>query len=168
LVSHFLLFFFFFSSRRRHTRSKRDWSSDVCSSDLVTESFVAVANHFKSKGSIARGDADQGDGQGNNANLRVEQAQAVLDHLAAQSDRDDKATFVMGDLNSYTREHAIDVFRDGGYSVPQEDYDASTSYQFDGLLGSLDHVLANEHVDVQDAQVWNINADEPIAFEYSR
>src|SRR5699024_12087908 len=26
--------FYFFSSRRRHTRSKRDWSSDVCSSDL--------------------------------------------------------------------------------------------------------------------------------------
>src|SRR5699024_11800539 len=26
--------FFFFSSRRRHTRSRRDWSSDVCSSDL--------------------------------------------------------------------------------------------------------------------------------------
>src|SRR5580700_11836012 len=25
---------FFFSSRRRHTRSLRDWSSDVCSSDL--------------------------------------------------------------------------------------------------------------------------------------
>src|SRR2546422_9491290 len=29
-----LLFFFFFSSRRRHTRCSRDWSSDVCSSDL--------------------------------------------------------------------------------------------------------------------------------------
>src|SRR5437868_14979378 len=28
------LIIFFFSSRRRHTRSKRDWSSDVCSSDL--------------------------------------------------------------------------------------------------------------------------------------
>src|SRR5207247_6078877 len=26
--------YFFFSSRRRHTRSTRDWSSDVCSSDL--------------------------------------------------------------------------------------------------------------------------------------
>src|SRR5207302_4093359 len=26
--------FFFFSSRRRHTRFSRDWSSDVCSSDL--------------------------------------------------------------------------------------------------------------------------------------
>src|SRR6266436_8426216 len=28
-------FFFFFSSRRRHTRCSRDWSSDVCSSDLT-------------------------------------------------------------------------------------------------------------------------------------
>src|SRR5256884_498740 len=29
--------FFFFSSRRRHTRCSRDWSSDVCSSDLLEE-----------------------------------------------------------------------------------------------------------------------------------
>src|SRR5437868_9837250 len=34
-------FFFFFSSRRRHTRSKRDWSSDVCSSDLHFMRLVA-------------------------------------------------------------------------------------------------------------------------------
>src|SRR5215475_6556167 len=31
----FVVFFFFFSSRRRHTRFSRDWSSDVCSSDLA-------------------------------------------------------------------------------------------------------------------------------------
>src|SRR5690606_39381294 len=31
----FKLFYFFFSSRRRHTRFSRDWSSDVCSSDLL-------------------------------------------------------------------------------------------------------------------------------------
>src|SRR5205807_9280105 len=31
----FFFFFFFFSSRRRHTRLQGDWSSDVCSSDLV-------------------------------------------------------------------------------------------------------------------------------------
>src|SRR3712207_7447126 len=30
-------FFFFFSSRRRHTRYWRDWSSDVCSSDLFSK-----------------------------------------------------------------------------------------------------------------------------------
>src|SRR5690606_40151168 len=33
-----LLTLFFFSSRRRHTRFSRDWSSDVCSSDLVAPS----------------------------------------------------------------------------------------------------------------------------------
>src|SRR5256884_4218291 len=32
--------FFFFSSRRRHTRCSRDWSSDVCSSDLIRDGFV--------------------------------------------------------------------------------------------------------------------------------
>src|SRR5438874_4740001 len=32
---------FFFSSRRRHTRSLRDWSSDVCSSDLARVTSLA-------------------------------------------------------------------------------------------------------------------------------
>src|SRR5690606_40178157 len=36
---------FFFSSRRRHTRFSRDWSSDVCSSDLPTPRFeIAEGN----------------------------------------------------------------------------------------------------------------------------
>src|SRR5699024_11809118 len=39
-------FFFFFSSRRRHTRSKRDWSSDVCSSDLVVQNGFSGAISF--------------------------------------------------------------------------------------------------------------------------
>src|SRR5437868_8494287 len=37
------LVFFFFSSRRRHTRSKRDRSSDVCSSDLTALAFELVS-----------------------------------------------------------------------------------------------------------------------------
>src|SRR5260370_27236298 len=36
-----IFLFFFFSSRRRHTRFKCDWSSDVCSSDLVLTSAAA-------------------------------------------------------------------------------------------------------------------------------
>src|SRR5207253_4258932 len=36
-------FYFFFSSRRRHTRSKRDWSSNVCSSDLPDSTFKRIA-----------------------------------------------------------------------------------------------------------------------------
>src|SRR3989449_9738194 len=55
------MLFFFFSSRRRHTRCSRDWSSDVCSSDLLrcalrellggvdpTERVVAL-RHLKEK-----------------------------------------------------------------------------------------------------------------------
>src|SRR3989442_6781730 len=34
--------FFFFSSRRRHTRCGRDWSSDVCSSDLWWLALIAI------------------------------------------------------------------------------------------------------------------------------
>src|SRR5438874_4178015 len=34
---------FFFSSRRRHTRSLRDWSSDVCSSDLKQDRMRSIA-----------------------------------------------------------------------------------------------------------------------------
>src|SRR2546429_6451087 len=41
-------FVFFFSSRRRHTRCSRDWSSDVCSSDLL----CAVARREKGLGEI--------------------------------------------------------------------------------------------------------------------
>src|SRR2546426_3182538 len=34
--------FFFFSSRRRHTRLQGDWSSDVCSSDLVPTNNICM------------------------------------------------------------------------------------------------------------------------------
>src|SRR5690606_39514552 len=37
-------YFFFFSSRRRHTRFSRDWSSDVCSSDLVARECRQTIN----------------------------------------------------------------------------------------------------------------------------
>src|SRR5216683_6078306 len=43
------IFFFFFSSRRRHTRSDRDWSSDVCSSDLGMRSSTQARLHSSLK-----------------------------------------------------------------------------------------------------------------------
>ena len=129
-----------------------------------------MANHFKSKGSVAKGDADSGDGQGNNPNVRNAQAQAVLDALKKQEDWKDKPLFALGDFNTYTHETALDIFRNDGFTVPAEKYEADPSYQFSGLLGTLDHVLANKVATgtLDDAQVWNINADEPVAFEYSR
>src|SRR2546429_2993091 len=45
IIDLFDLFFFFFSSRRRHTRCSRDWSSDVCSSDLKRDEEHAIRMH---------------------------------------------------------------------------------------------------------------------------
>src|SRR5437870_7885751 len=43
-------FFFFFSSRRRHTRRPRDWSSDVCSSDLAQMDSAVRGIRIREKG----------------------------------------------------------------------------------------------------------------------
>src|SRR6266704_4714753 len=51
---------FFFSSRRRHTRSKRDWSSDVCSSDLrQVLDAIAVAEEPAQRARIDDGAGEQ-------------------------------------------------------------------------------------------------------------
>src|SRR2546429_7359744 len=41
-MSYCVSVYFFFSSRRRHTRCSRDWSSDVCSSDLSATAWARV------------------------------------------------------------------------------------------------------------------------------
>src|SRR6266508_847147 len=48
------MFFFFFSSRRRHTRWPRDWSSDVCSSDLGDIFRWHVQHHTKLGAQVRR------------------------------------------------------------------------------------------------------------------
>src|SRR5699024_11600827 len=48
------IIYFFFSSRRRHTRSKRDWSSDVCSSDLRERDSVKTAGRPSKDGTALR------------------------------------------------------------------------------------------------------------------
>src|SRR5438105_12822350 len=54
MITHLLAVVFFFSSRRRHTRSTRDWSSDVCSSDLrccrrVTAGVLIAAENQRAR-----------------------------------------------------------------------------------------------------------------------
>src|SRR3712207_2092854 len=50
----FLFLFFFFSSRRRHTRYWRDWSSDVCSSDLYGEAVEVFEKYLPVSGKRSR------------------------------------------------------------------------------------------------------------------
>ncbi|WP_130013222.1 ExeM/NucH family extracellular endonuclease [Serinicoccus sediminis] len=127
--------------------------------------FVAVANHFKSKGS----GEDDGTGQGNANPSRIAQAEA----LTAWTEElfDDEAVFLMGDFNAYSREDPVRIIEEAGYTNLARAYEPeSMTYQFSGRLGSLDHVFANEQAQrlVTGAGVWDINADESIAFQYSR
>src|SRR5207302_6066135 len=75
------LFFFFFSSRRRHTRFSRDWSSDVCSSDLAVPKVPGV-NHLDAVRAIEKagfGVVRQG------KHIRDDRRRAHPDDPAAQS-----------------------------------------------------------------------------------
>ena len=127
--------------------------------------FVAVANHFKSKGS----GEDDGTGQGLANPSRIAQSEALtswVEELFA-----DEAVFLMGDFNAYSREDPVRIIEDEGYTnLARASEPTSMTYQFSGRLGSLDHVFANDKAQrlVTGAAVWDINADESIAFQYSR
>jgi 5'-nucleotidase len=133
----------------------------------LNQQFVVIVNHFKSKGS----GVDDGTGQGNANPDRVNQAKALVAFAQkVQADTDTKQVFLTGDFNSYTQEDPMRVLYDAGYTdIGSRKTDEST-YLFDGLVGSLDHVLANSagYAQVAGADVWNINSVEPVALEYSR
>lgn len=153
--------------------------------------FIAVMNHFKSKGSgKGPGNEDSGDGQGNSNADRVKQAKAVKAFADEQKEAmGTKRVFILGDLNSYTKEDPMQVFYDAGYTNVGEHFSAAPTYLFGGLTGSLDHVLASEEAmgpkaqarsaapaaaagatagAVTGAATWEINSVESVALEYSR
>ncbi|MDV8147207.1 ExeM/NucH family extracellular endonuclease [Arthrobacter sp. B10-11] len=137
--------------------------------------FIAIANHFKSKGSAATPeDTDKGQGASNLA--RTEQAKSLLafsNDLQASKGTD--KVFLMGDFNAYAKEDPLNVLTAAGYVNQDEkarnaDGSAKHSYLFGGLVGSLDHVLASPGANsvVTGADIWNINSVESVALEYSR
>ena len=140
------------------------------------EAFVVVANHLKSKSDSSppqRGgdNEDTGDGQGAFNGDRTRQAEALVDFAEEFADsRNTDRIFLAGDFNAYTHEDPMQVLYDAGFDNIESDVPGEKTYSFSGLSGSLDHVLANAPAmsDVTGADIWNINAPESIAFEYSR
>ena len=133
-------------------------------------SFLAIVNHFKSKGSGTGDNADQGDGQGASNPTRVEQATALVafaDQVKADSGID--RVFLTGDFNAYDLEDPMQVLLEAGY-INQGSKSGEYTYAFGGTVGSLDHVLASPEADaaVNAVDVWNINSVESVALEYSR
>ena len=135
--------------------------------------FVVIANHFKSKGSApknlsgaeAAANTDNGDGQGNSNGVRVKQARA----LATFAQRfNGTPTLLVGDFNAYTKEDPLKVLTDAGWT--HESGQGDSSYVYGGRSGSMDHVFANSaaHPLITEVKSWAVNAQESIAFEYSR
>lgn len=136
------------------------------------EPLLVVVNHLKSKGSAGPwpGDADAGDGQGASNESRVRQTTALRDWVPTVQG-DAEAVALVGDFNAYTREDPLQVLYDAGYvDAVSALAPGQYSYLFGGLSGSLDHVLLNEAAAARatGADVWEINAAESIALEYSR
>ena len=132
-------------------------------------SFVVIGNHFKSKGSVPEGappgNVDNGDGQGNANAIRVAQATSLASFAARFAD---KPTLLVGDFNSYSQEDPIKALEAAGWERVSGAGEAS--YVHAGRSGSLDHVFANAAAKPLLAGVtsWAVNAQESIAFEYSR
>ena len=160
-----------FTAKARQPLAQAFKRADDQAADAAT--FVTIVNHYKSKGSLIDGhpDPDIKDGQGNNARIRNAQATALVNFISEQEDWKDSPLFVLGDLNAYSKEDVVGIFETNGFSnVAHKFVPEATSYQFDGLHGSLDHVLSNPTATklVTDAAVWPINSPEPIVYEYSR
>jgi 5'-nucleotidase len=143
------------------------------------DAFLVVANHWKSKGTgtpLYPGDAEDTSSpaadQGAFNESRVHQAEdasafAAKEAAAIGTDR----IFLVGDFNAYTHEDPIETLYAAGYTDLGSRFDpAEQTYSFDGLEGSLDHVLANPAALalVTGADVWQINAQEAVAYAYSR
>ncbi|HEY5805498.1 MAG TPA: ExeM/NucH family extracellular endonuclease [Lysobacter sp.] len=138
------------------------------------ETFVIVANHFKSKGcSGAEGDdRDQGDGAACWNATRVQSARLLTHWLLADVTRYGRAlTLLVGDFNAYAGEAPLrlledeaswrDAFSVAGVAAPY-------SYVYDGQLGRLDHALLSPALAqrLRGAAEWHSNADEPDSSGY--
>jgi 5'-nucleotidase len=144
------------------------------------DAFLVVANHWKSKGAdsspLYDGDTEDTSSpavdQGAFNATRVHEAQDV-NAFAAQvaTSLGTNRIFLVGDFNAYTQEDPLQVLYGDGYTDLGAAFDPSEStYSFDSMEGSLDHVLANSAARalVVGADVWQINAQEAVAYAYSR
>ena len=97
--------------------------------------LTVVVNHLKSKGSSCDvdGDPNTSDGQGNCNKTRTSAAAAIADWIATDpTGSNDPDFLVIGDLNAYTREEPLTVFRDAGLTNLLESVADPYSFVFDG------------------------------------
>ena len=138
------------------------------------ESFTAVVNHLKSKGSGtgAAADNDQGDGQGLSNATRTAAAAELAEWLATDpTGAGDPDLLLLGDYNAHAREDPVTTLEGAGYTDLARQFGGSDVYSFvfDGLTGTLDYAFANEPLlaQVTGASEWHVNSDEADALDYN-
>lgn len=128
-----------------------------------------ICNHYRYKGcQDASGlDLDQNDGQGCYNETRKQQSLEMLNFISYIEGLVGHSNIMMlGDFNAYSEEDPIDIFRANGFINETE---GQYSYAYQNQFGALDHVLSTPSMTqyVVNAEVWNINSDEPIGLDYN-
>src|SRR6266403_3595778 len=99
-----ILFFFFFSSRRRHTRSLRDWSSDVCSSDLAAHKAAVPRLEDVSEAVVMVSAAAFGEAAREDETLGHDVYTYFLLEALGSGDRDGDGAVTISEAHDYARE----------------------------------------------------------------
>ncbi len=133
--------------------------------------FILSPNHLKSKGSACTA-PDQGDGQGNCNQVRVNAVNQLTQWLAGDpTGTGDPDVLLVGDYNSYAMEDPITALQGAGYVhlIKSRLGPDAYSYAFDGQWGYLDHALSSASLDSQVSGVadFHINSDEPSILDYN-
>jgi predicted extracellular nuclease len=133
--------------------------------------FIALINHFKSKGSPCEV-PNAGDGQGNCNEVRTRAARALAQWLLTDpTGTGDPDIAILGDLNAYAQEDPVTTLEAAGYEDLLESFQGPDAYSFvfSGQWGYLDYAMATSSLTGQTtgAAAWHINADEPNALDYN-
>ncbi|MBU9675357.1 ExeM/NucH family extracellular endonuclease [Burkholderia multivorans] len=138
------------------------------------QALTIVVNHLKSKNcpDATNDDLDQGDGQGCWNPTRARAAAKLADWLAGTpTGVAGQGVLLIGDFNSYTYEDPIRLLESRGYRNLVSRWIGANaySYVYNGEAGYLDHALASLPLasHVKAVHEWHINADEPVALQYT-
>jgi predicted extracellular nuclease len=141
------------------------------------QSFVIAVNHFKSKGSPCH-EVEVDTLQGN-CNVTRYRAALALAEFLKQADYASLPILILGDLNAYSQEEPLLALYDAGFlnlkyvthllHKTSLSFPYSFSYSFRGLLGNLDHALANSEFlpVIKSVDSWHINSLEDVLLDYN-
>eukprot|EP00924_Labyrinthula_sp_SR-Ha-C_P015929 augustus_masked-scaffold_4-processed-gene-13.5-mRNA-1 protein AED:1.00 eAED:1.00 QI:0/-1/0/0/-1/1/1/0/714 len=151
---------------------------DSCEDSSQISTFTVVNNHFKSKGSACDEDdsshpdfAERVEGEGNCGYTRLKHSTQLIEWLQGEEFDTSIPQIIVGDLNSYGSERVMtNLANNGFFELSGNSADSpSYSYSFDGLFGSLDHILISDFAVNSTGKTfkWHINSDEAIVTDYT-